>query len=109
MTDPDVKVSGDPVGGFIVEVHDGDRHCAFSVVGGDEASARAEGLRRFQAEAPEVESPPATVAHVESAVAGVGARLEAMVKAAEARIMAAVAPKPVPVAPPPSVATSGAL
>lgn len=102
MTDPVVTVTGDPTGGFIVEVHDGDRHMAFGLTGGDEAAAQAEGLRRFQAEAPVGESPSATVAHVETMVASAASRFEALIREAEARIEAKMhamlAPKPVPTA-----------
>lgn len=99
MTDPDVKISGDPEGGFVVEMHDGDRHMAVPLMAESEDAARDEGLRRFQAAAPVAVSPPATVAHVESAVSGAASRFEAMIKEAEARIEARItamfAPKPV--------------
>lgn len=53
MTEPVVTVSGDAEGGFIVDVHDGDRYLSMGVMAADEEAARAEGLRRFQ-EAPSV-------------------------------------------------------
>lgn len=49
MTDPDVKVSGDATGGFIVEMHDGDRFHVETMMADNEDAARAEGLKRFHA------------------------------------------------------------
>jgi hypothetical protein len=51
MTEPVVKVSGDVAGGFIVELHDGDRYAVYPMMIADEAAAHEEGLRRFH-EAP---------------------------------------------------------
>lgn len=49
-----VVVSGDAVGGWIVEIHDGDRFGSFPMHAADAAAAEAEGQRLFAAAAPVV-------------------------------------------------------
>lgn len=50
MTDPVVKVDGDPDGGFIVGVHDGDRHGVFTMFVENVEAAVAKALRMFRGE-----------------------------------------------------------
>lgn len=64
MTEPVVKVDGDPVGGFIVGVHDGDRHGTFTMFVENVEAAIAAGLRMFRGE-PEL--PPVVDAPVVAA------------------------------------------
>lgn len=45
----DVGVSGDAVGGFIVEVHDGERFECYPLHAADEAAAREAALAHFVA------------------------------------------------------------
>ena len=56
MTDPVVKVDGDPDGGFIVGVHDGDRHGVFTMFVENAEAAVAKALRMFRGE-PEAATP----------------------------------------------------
>ncbi len=47
MAEPVVTVSGDAMGGWIVEVHDGDRHEVFSPKARTEDGAAKEALKQF--------------------------------------------------------------
>lgn len=46
---PDVRVSGDATGGFIVEVHDGDRFGCYTLHATDEQAAHDAALSHFAA------------------------------------------------------------
>ena len=80
MTEPEVIVTGNAANGFVVEMHDGDRFLSVAVKAADENAAKAEGLKRFYDTAPVVESPSATMAHVEAAVSELWQRFEARLK-----------------------------
>jgi hypothetical protein len=45
--EPTVTVSGDAPGGFIVEIHDGERFGCFPVIAADAEAARAAALEAF--------------------------------------------------------------
>lgn len=57
MTEPVISVDGDPKGGFIVDVHDGERHGGFTMFVENVEAAIAEGLRRFHGQVAVVEQP----------------------------------------------------